>query len=225
MEITPLHLATLDLPEDHPEYPGEDRIHAFLIDAGKDLILVDTGVGAGNSYIDKTYAPRRMDLVAALASHAYKPEDVSKVVNSHLHFDHCGNNSLFPAASFFATQVEYDDAKQDRYTVQDWFDFPEGNWTLILDRIEIAEGIELLPTPGHTRGHLSVLIRDGSGLHIIAAQAIYTSEECTAALAGSSAVAKGNWNDDAYRRSRQILFDLNPERMFFSHDSRTWEKS
>lgn len=222
MKIWPLHLATLDLPKDHPEFPGEDEIHAFLIMHPDGPVLVDTGIGEGNAFIDKTYAPVRMDILSQLKSHGVAPKDITTVINSHLHFDHCGNNRLFPHARFFMTSAELENARHARYTVRDWFDFDGAKLQVIEEETEILSGITLLPTPGHTRGHMSVVV-SGERTEIIAAQAIYTHAECLDAMRGGNRIQEGNWSDDAYRTSRQMLLDIDPVRIYFSHDHQVWE--
>lgn len=224
MNIHQLALATLDLPDWHPASPGKDTIHGFLIEAPNDLVLVDTGVGADSDFINQQYAPRCPDLTNMLASLGFALTDVSKVINSHLHFDHCGNNRLFPDATIYVNSAEYEDAKADSYTVREWYDFPDAKYEFVNARREISPGVEIIPTPGHTRGHLSVGVQEDKGLDVVAAQAIYTLDECEAALAGSKDVAEGNWDDDVYRRSRKLIFDLNPLRIYFSHDGQVWER-
>lgn len=224
MKITAFKLATFKLPEGHPEFPGEDEIHAFLIEHPDGPVLVDTGFGEDNDYIEKTFAPRRMNLVAELKALGVEPLDISIVINSHLHFDHCGNNRLFPHARFFMTGAELEDARGKRYTVRSWFDFEGADLNAINEITEILPGITLLPTPGHTRGHLSVVV-SGETTKVIAAQAIYTHTECVDVMSGGGQIQNGNWNDDAYRASRQSIFDLKPERIYFSHDHIVWEQT
>lgn len=94
--MTPLRLATVELPDFHPEAPGSDTIHGFVVRDGRDCILVDTGVGSGSRLIDRLYKPDRVDLAVALGRLGLQVDQITAIVNSHLHFDHCGNNSLFP---------------------------------------------------------------------------------------------------------------------------------
>jgi glyoxylase-like metal-dependent hydrolase (beta-lactamase superfamily II) len=59
--------------------------------------LVDTGIGVDNAWIDQWYRPRITALVDALATVELAPEDIAGVVLSHLHFDHCGQQSCLAA--------------------------------------------------------------------------------------------------------------------------------
>ena len=96
IDIEPLRLAQVELPDFHPEAPGFDAIYGFLVREGSDCILVDTGIGTGSPLIDRLYKPDRVELSVALAEVGSSLDQVTAIVNSHLHFDHCGNNSLFP---------------------------------------------------------------------------------------------------------------------------------
>lgn len=222
MKVTPLRMAEMPLPEGHPAYPGEDEIYAFLVEHSQGPVLVDTGIGEGNEYIEKVYAPTHFDLTEALKGCGVKPADIFIVINSHLHFDHCGNNQLFPDTRIYAGAAEIEDAREKFYTVTEWFDY-EGVDLVAIDKdLEILPGLTILHTPGHTRGHISVLVK-GDITQIIAAQAIYTHAECVDAMNGKENIQPGCWNDEAYIASRQKLFDLKPQQIYMSHDHRVWE--
>ena len=70
---------------------------AYLIHHPAGPVLVDTGVGTGHPGIDGLFSPVHHDLDAALAAHGAGREDVALLINSHLHFDHCGQNRAFPS--------------------------------------------------------------------------------------------------------------------------------
>jgi 4-pyridoxolactonase len=100
-----------------------------------------------------------------------KPEEIDIVVNSHLHFDHCSNNKLFPQAKFIFSKSEL----RHSYVPDPWerlgYD-PDlvvmpGMKTELLElgsyEYEVVPGITLIETPGHSIGHLSVIIQPGNG--------------------------------------------------------------
>ena len=97
------------------------------------------------------------------------------VVNSHLHFDHCGNNELFPHAEIFVQERELVVARTTVHTVRKWFDYEGARIIPVSGDMEICPGIKLLSSPGHTPGHQSVLIETTNGRVLVAAQAAYTS--------------------------------------------------
>ena len=230
IDITQLRLARVELPEFHPEAPGSDVIHGFVVRDGGACVLVDTGVGTGSTLIDRLYKPDRVELADALAEAGTSLDDVTSVVNSHLHFDHCGNNALFPGVPIFVQKAELDAAREPRYTVPEWVDFPDARYVPVNGRHSISPNLELIPTPGHTPGHQSLLVRSGSRVEIIVAQAAYTAAEFQLFTADSDdpslapfIESNAVWSRDSYIASIATLHGMLPQRAFFSHDPVAWE--
>src|SRR3954451_23351249 len=101
---------------------GVDRVEpvlGYLVDHPRGYLLMDTGMGT-HPEVDEHYRPRRIGLEAALASVGKGRDDITAVVNCHLHFDHCGNNPALPARPIFVQSRELTDARQ-----QESFTFPE----------------------------------------------------------------------------------------------------
>jgi glyoxylase-like metal-dependent hydrolase (beta-lactamase superfamily II) len=148
------------LPDFHPEagptFAGFP-VNAFVIHHPAGPIIVDTGIGTGNEHIDDWYRPIVCDLRAELAQRDIDPDSGLTIVNTHLHFDHCGQNQNFPSASIYAQQAEIDLLASDaHYTVAAWANMPLNRSTIIDGDQEIADGVSVLHTPGHTPGHQSV---------------------------------------------------------------------
>ena len=101
------------------------------------------------------------------------PRDVVCVINTHLHFDHCGGNRLFPGVPIHVQRIE----KQDPYDPPEWVDFEGATYVEHDGEAEILPGIRLLPTPGHTNGHQSVLVDTSDGLVVIGGDVAYTFDE------------------------------------------------
>lgn len=238
VELTPLRLARVELPSFHPEAPGNDTIYGFLVRDGDHCVLMDTGVGVGNPRIDRLYRPDRVELAVALATAGASLRDITAVVNSHLHFDHCGNNSLFPRVPILVQRAELEAARESPYTVRDWVDFPGASYVAIDGSHSISKRLELLPTPGHTPGHQSLLLRRGSHVEIIVAQAAYSSAEFRLfgdpriedrASPGYSRLqaymdSNATGSRESYAASLAALHRMRPERAFFSHDPVVWER-
>jgi N-acyl homoserine lactone hydrolase len=221
VEVQPLRLAELELPEWHPEGPGSCVLLGFLVRDGGQRFLVDTGVGA-HPVIDKLYRPRRADLLAALREIGVEREQVSAIVNSHLHFDHCGNNPLFPGVPTFVQHDELEASREPHYTILEHVDFEDARHQRVHGRTSLSAHVELIPTPGHTPGHQSVLVDADGGRELIVAQAAYSADEFESWRSGEAEVPEGHWSPLAYRESLRELHALRPRRAYFSHDAAVW---
>ena len=202
-DVVPLHLADVTYPPSHPLAGQDGPVLAFAIRHPDGLVLVDTGIGEGNEWIETSYRPRRRDVREALAAATLDADAVVAIVNSHLHFDHCGQNRAFPGVPIYAQQAELDLALRKGHTIVEWVDFPEARYEAVEGDREIAPGISVLATPGHTPGHQSVTVRTGDGLVLIVAQAAQDARSFATGVA-----------DASVRRLRE----LNADRIHFSHD-------
>ncbi len=156
----------------------------FLIRVGKRHILVDTGVGAPEAtaahHHPMTQTPEQQP-VAALARLAVRPQDIGIIVNTHLHWDHCSNNDRFPKATIYAQRVElqyaiaplplhawaYDAIEYENEKVV-LPPFLTARLKLIDGDLEVAPGITIILTPGHTPGSQSVVVRGEKKTYVIA---------------------------------------------------------
>ena len=202
-----------------PEFV-DTRIDVFaylvLLDAGGAL-LIDTGVGDGVAFIDETFAPERCDLRAELANHAVDVSDVRLVVNSHLHFDHSGNNRLFEKATICVHERELGAARTRGYTVRSWFDFRSAKLRALDGDEDLAHGVSTIATPGHTPGHQSVVVETADGMVLVAAQAAFTADEFRRGGDPAEQAHEGLAED--YLRSIHRLQSLSAARVCFSHDA------
>lgn len=236
VEVKQLILGRVELPDFHPEAPGFDTIYGFLVLDADHCILVDTGVGSGSSLIDRLYKPEPIDLEAVLGEMGVSVGEITAIVNSHLHFDHCGNNSLFPGVPILVQHAEIEAAREPHYTVREWVDFPGVNYVPLHGRHSISAHLELYPTPGHTPGHQSLIVRLDDHVDLIVAQAAYTAAEFQrfqhANENGYAEVSdptlqpyiqsNATWSQDAYVASLASLHRIQPRRAFFSHDPTVW---
>src|SRR5919198_648156 len=131
-------------------------------------ILFDTGLHPVHvARPDATFGPQsglsvvmKEDdaIVARLSALGVQPDDVSIVVNSHLHFDHAGNNGAFPKATFIAQADHLAFAKGKPNFPGVYWDIPELNYMTVSGRSKVARGVEVVPTPGHAPGHQSLVV-------------------------------------------------------------------
>jgi N-acyl homoserine lactone hydrolase len=96
------------------------------------------------------------------------PREVVCVINTHLHFDHCGGNRLFPGVPIHVQARELVDARSVvDYTVREWVDFEGATCVEHRGEAEVLPGLRLLPTPGHSIGHQAVLVDTEEGLNVL----------------------------------------------------------
>ena len=202
-DVIPLHLADVTYPASHPLARQDGPVLAFAIRHPDGIVLVDTGIGEGNEWIEANYHPRSRDVREALGGAKLDADGVRAIVNSHLHFDHCGQNRAFPKVPIYVQQTELDLALREGHTIVEWVDFPDARYEAVEGDREIVDGVSVLMTPGHTPGHQSVTVRTGDGLVLIVGQA---AEDARSFATGPA--------DPSIQRLRE----LNADRIHFSHD-------
>ena len=153
-------------------------MNSLLVRAGKHTLLVETGMG--NKLPDKVkqiYCPQEK-LLQSLAAAGVRPEEIDVVINTHLHFDHCGWNTVrrngqveptFPNARYYVQEGEWQHAtrqlERDRVSyISDNYDplVRSGQMQLLRGDQEIVPGISVKVYPGHTR-HMQAVILRGAG--------------------------------------------------------------
>ena len=223
--ILPLHLADVTFPPQHPLAGQHGPVYGYAIRHPDGLLLVDTGVGWDNDDIDAAYQPRRRPLPEGLAAHGLHQRDVALVVNTHLHFDHCGSNHLFPRVPIYVQADEYAAAHSlPHFTIPAWVDFPEARYEQVGGEHGLLPGVRLLPTPGHTPGHQSIVLETDSGLAVLAGQAIYSVAQYQQVLATGELPAGSSGDQERALQSARRLISLEPLRVYFSHDHARWER-
>jgi glyoxylase-like metal-dependent hydrolase (beta-lactamase superfamily II) len=198
-------------------------VFAFLVRHPEGVVLYDTGV-AEHPVIEQLYRPKRRMLADALEAAGIRSEEVRMIVNSHLHFDHCGANPMFPGTVILAQEAEHEAALQPHYTVRDCIEFPGATMTAVSGEVEVLPGVTIVPTPGHTPGHQSLVVESDCGLAVLAGQAVYKLEEYRHAEEDHSVGLDSSWDRDQYAASLRRLRDLDPDIVYFSHDTDVWRK-
>ena len=155
-------------------------MNCVLIRDADHVVLVETGAGSKLSEKQRGIygIERPPQLLDALAKRGVRPEDVTLVVNTHLHFDHSGGNTrrdgdalvaTFPRASYVFQRLEWVDALNPNERTRASY-FPDdfapleapGKLELIDEAVEIVPGIRLDRVQGHTRGTQTVRVLDGT---------------------------------------------------------------
>ena len=195
--------------------PRAEPCLGYLIEHPDGLLLVDTGMGA-DDWVDGHYQPRRIPLPEALG---VPLDDIRYVVNCHLHFDHCGGNPQLAGRPVFTQRAELAAARtMADYTLPELIDAPGITYTELDGEAEILPGVLIVPTPGHTAGHQSVVVRRRDGTVIVAGQshdnATAYSADVLAHRAGVKEIQTPPWIE------RLALLD--PARVVFAHDNAVW---
>lgn len=214
MEIVRLHLARLGKLNDAP-------VHGFVIKHPRaGAILVDTGVGWPTDVIKEWKIVNR-HAADALAEHDLSPADVRIVINSHLHWDHCGQNAVFKHAPFYIQRTELERARREEKKTAAWFDFAGAHFELIDGDAEIADGVRVIATPGHTVGHQCVLVDSSDGTSVMIGDAAFTADIYEEVDRADLSVWPGQHSDrEAWATSLKKLHHIRPHAVHFCHDTR-----
>ena len=161
-------------------------MRCLLVEHPDGLVLIDTGVGnkegekfLGIYAVEAEVAGHRSMLDAAIAAAGFSAGDVRVVINTHLHFDHAGGNTMlapdgtiepgFPNARYLvhAGELAYASHTNERtaasYFPRNWEPLrAAGLLELVESGTELLPGIRMRHTPGHTPNHQSIVI-DGGG--------------------------------------------------------------
>jgi N-acyl homoserine lactone hydrolase len=236
IELTLLRTGLVDLPRSafFPNGGSEiTRVPVWsgLLRTGEGVVLFDTGLHPVHiDRPDATYGPQssvkpvmtRDDaIVPRLASIGLRPDDVAIVVNSHLHFDHAGNNGAFPKATFIVQGDHLAFAKGKPNFPGVYWDIPELTYMPVSGRTRVARGLEVVPTPGHAPGHQSLVVDLAeTGRVVLCGDAAFTREnlergEIRAADEPAAKVSLG---------LIRSLVDDDLDRVFTSHDAASWPR-
>jgi len=197
---------------------------AYAIRVPDAVFLFDTGFAPPSAELGDFYRAWRVrsrHLPDALGTAGVDIRSVKAVANCHLHVDHAGQNALFPGIPIYVQRAEMAAAREADYTVSTVFDFPRARIELISGEHQVAPGLRLLPTPGHSPGHQSLLVERPGGTVLLAGQAVYTRGEwlgLSDAMEGESSAPDVR----AYRMSVARLRQVGASRVLFGHDRRGW---
>lgn len=155
-------------------------LNSLLIRTGRETVLVETGMGNKLSERMRKFYGQPAQLLDNLAAGGVSPEDIDIVINSHLHFDHCGWNTVrdkngkmvptFPRAKYYAPLGEWEYARSP--SERDAISFisenydplvKSGRMTLLKGGEEIVPGISVKTFPGHTAHMMGIIVHSPSG--------------------------------------------------------------
>ena len=140
--------------------------YGFALNTGQGSFGYSTNsllrVGSHNILIDTGPSSRRAFLYRALQSRDLSPEDIDIIILTHMHWDHCQNTDLFPNARVVVNPTEIDYARNPN----PWDLAVAGAMADMMRKMKVeivsegdtvVQGVSVIETPGHTKGHMSVL--------------------------------------------------------------------
>ena len=196
LTITPVHVA--DLLAEGERMP----VYVHVIDHPDGRVLVDTGL--------TELHPAVADLdpiLHPLSEQEFDLAGIDMVVNTHLHFDHCGGNHLFAGTPIYVQRRELDDARSaENYTIPEWVDAPGVQYVPVDGEFELLPGIRLVPAPGHTPGTQVVVVETDGRPTVIG---------------GDVAVWFGEL-DEPHTDGQLLVRSLDPERVWLAHVREPW---
>jgi N-acyl homoserine lactone hydrolase len=208
-----LHLAQLNVIEE--PWP----VHGFVVmHPALGPVLVDTGCGAPDALL-REYKVVNREVAEALAEHDLSPADIKVVINTHLHFDHCGQNAVFPHAPIHVQRAELERARSQDPWQSEWLDYAGARYELLDGDTELAQGLRVVATPGHTIGHQSVAIEQAEqDSDVLIGDAAFTVEVYQhpemEELPESQETDRSAWSESLTR-----IRQMRPSRVHFCHDT------
>ena len=191
MNVRALHFC--DVTVDGESWP----VFGWAIDAPAGTILVDTGMVDSTPALDAEWGP---------VVHSWPLAELPvAVINTHLHFDHCGGNRRLAGTPTFVQRAELEAAVEPDYLVE-WARFPGESYVELDGDTELFEGVSVLFTPGHSPGHQSVVVEGDDGLVVLGGDVTYSMRELI----------------DGATASIRRIHDLHPRRVYLAHHREPW---
>jgi glyoxylase-like metal-dependent hydrolase (beta-lactamase superfamily II) len=211
-------------------------LNSLLIRTGKQTVLIETGMGNKLSERMVKFYGQPARLLDNLADGGIAPEDIDIVINSHLHFDHCGWNTVrdqndrivatFPRAKYYAPEGEWQYGRKPSerdaisYIPDNYEPLVEsGQMTLLKGGEEIVPGISVKTFRGHTAYMQAVIVRSGGKTACYISDLIPT----TAHIDLTWGMAFDLYPLDTIESKKQYYAQSIPERWLtvFTHDPKT----
>jgi N-acyl homoserine lactone hydrolase len=191
LNVRPLHFC--DVTVEGERWP----VFGWAIDVPAGTILVDTGMVDSTPSLDADWRP-------VLRPWPLDEEPVA-VINTHLHFDHCGGNRRLAGVPTFVQRVELEAAVEPNYLV-DWVHFPGESYVELDGDAALFEGVSVLFTPGHSPGHQSVVVECDEGLVVLGGDVTYSMQELI----------------DGATPSIRRIHELSPAKVYLAHHREPW---
>jgi N-acyl homoserine lactone hydrolase len=221
--VTRLLVGGFLAPEDVA--PGERVVvNAWVVRHPDATVLVDTGLADRVPREDvERLRISGTPITEVLAGVGLSPADIDLVINCHLHADHAGGNVHFRGTPILVQPAELEAAREPDYTVAEDVDLDEGRWDVRDGEHEPLPGIRVIPTPGHSPGHQSVLVETDAGRLLLAGQVFREASAFARALTAYRLEADGFPDPPPYPKWLPRVLELEPYRAVFGHDLAIWQ--
>lgn len=178
-------------------------VYVHVLDHPGGRVLVDTGM----TELHPAVADMDPRLVPLSEQDGFDVDSIDLVVNTHLHYDHCGGNHLFAGRPVHVQRRELEDALgRDDYTIREWVDAPGVEYVPVDGEHELLPGIRLVPAPGHTAGSQVVLVDTADGPVVIAGDTAVFFEEL----------------DEPRTEGQRLIRSLEPTQVWLAHAHEPW---
>jgi N-acyl homoserine lactone hydrolase len=169
----------------------------WTISTSEGTVLVDTGMIDSTPELDAEWGPvlREWDV-----------PDVVAVINTHLHFDHCGGNRRYAGTRIYVQHSELAAAVAPDY-LEEWVRFEGASYIELDGDTELFDGVSVLFTPGHSPGHQAVVVQGEDGVDALGGDVTYSMRELI----------------DGATPSIRRIHELRPRRVYLAHHERPWE--
>ncbi|HET7380231.1 MAG TPA: MBL fold metallo-hydrolase [Gaiellales bacterium] len=179
-------------------------VYVHVIDHPDARVLVDTGM----TELHPAVADMDPRLVPLSTQQSFDLESIDIVVNTHLHFDHCGGNHLFAGTPIYVQSRELDDARnKDGYTIRKWVEADGVQYVPVDGEHDLLPGLRLVPAAGHTRGLQVVVVG---------------TDERPVVVGGDVAVRFAEL-DEPHTEGQLRVRALGPELVWLTHEHSPWQ--
>jgi N-acyl homoserine lactone hydrolase len=178
-------------------------VYVHVIDHPDARVLVDTGM----TQLHPAVADMDPRLTPLSAQADFDVASIDVVINTHLHFDHCGGNHLFTGKPIYVQRRELNDARsEDDYTIREWVEAPGVQYVPVDGALDLLPGLRLVPAPGHTRGSQVVVVE---------------TRRRSVVVGGDMAVFLAEL-DEPRTEGQRLVRALDPEEVWLSHEHEPW---
>jgi len=224
-DIRRIHFGYIVAPAEAPDAGQPIPVCGYVVQHSGGTLLFDTGISPFDDETRERYHPRIRSVEEALHGVGLKFGDIDVIANCHMHADHAGGNHLFPNVPVLVQRAELEAARGPDYTFPAYaYDYPGARLEIVDGEVQVAPGLRLIPTGGHSPGHQSLLVETDIGPMLLAGQAFNTASQFAAAAFSERLAASGLDQIGTYPDWMPRFRSLKVERALFAHDLLVYEQ-